>query len=118
MTKIVTDAELQDELAAVIDWVRSRREEVIVESRPGTPDLVIAPYSEFVQLNDELTKLREQERRRAAGDEVRAIGARAAARNQDLTPEQVEELADRFSHEFVEELLTAGKIRFEVPPTA
>ncbi len=44
---------------------------------------------------------------------LRTLRQGATNRNEDLSDEDIAELADRFSREFGEELLAAGKIRFE-----
>ena len=111
MPKTVTATEAKNRLGALVEWVVSRQEEVIVESR-GEPTAVIMSFAEYRQV---LT-LREQERRRTVLARLEALHERQMARNQDLTPEQGDALADRFAREFVDDMVAQGKIRFETVP--
>ena len=53
------------------------------------------------------------EKRANALNTLRRIQANYDGRNDDLTEEQVEELANRFAHEFIDDLVAEGKISFE-----
>lgn len=88
-------------------WVQEHHDEVVVE-RHGAPSVVIMPFAEY----EAMQTLKESVRRREALDRLRALRDESLARNQDLTPEEADALADRFSHEFIEDLVREGKIRF------
>ena len=111
MPKTVTASEAKNDVDAIFDWAESHGDEVIVE-RQGTPRLVIMPYAEFAAL----AELRERERRRDAWQRLEAIRLRVQERNQDLTEEEADALADRFAREFVEDLIAEGKIHYDLPP--
>lgn len=107
-TKRLSASETKRRLGEVISNVANGGAEIIVENH-GQPRAAIIPIGAYEQFQ----RLREQERRAKVLEEIQAIGERARQRNQDLTPEQAEELADRFMREVISERAAVGKIRFE-----
>ena len=81
---------------------------MIVESH-GKPKVAVISYDRF----EKLQELEEQARRAWAMEQLRQLEERIDNRNSDLTDEQIEELADRFSREFVDDLFTEGKVVFK-----
>jgi len=108
MPRTVTATEAKNRFGSIVEWVREHNDEVIVQSR-GEPSAVIISASEY----EKLKSLREEARRREALERLRRIRKESLARNLDLTPEEGEALADRFAHEFFEDLAREGKIRFQ-----
>ena len=108
MPKTVSSTEAKNRLGAIIGWVLQHNDEVIVESR-GEPKVVVIPFEEY----EELKELKEQARRREALEALRRLRQTVLERNRDLTPEEADALADRFSREVVEDLAREGKIEFE-----
>lgn len=108
MPKTVSATEAKNGLAALIGWVSRNRDEVIVESH-GEPVAAIISYAEY----ESLKELREQARRRAALESLRGLRRRTLAKNADLTDEEADALADRFSHDLVDDLAARGLVRFE-----
>lgn len=108
MPRTISATEVKNRLGAVVNWVLENQDEVIVESR-GEATVVIMPYGQY----EKIMNLKEQQRRSEVLDRLRALRERSLARNQDLTPEEGDALADRFSHEIVEKLIEEGKVRFE-----
>lgn len=108
MTKTVTTTEAKAKLSALLGWVREHRDAVIVENR-GEPSAVILPYPHY----EELQRLREQQRRRDALVQLRRLRDKVSERNQDLTQEQVEAIAEEVSRDVVQGLIDKGKVRFE-----
>lgn len=76
-----------------------------MESR-GKPKAVIMSISAY----EEVQELREQKRRADALEQLRALHARVAARNQDLTEDEAMEIADRLSHEMIDDMAARGDI--------
>ena len=108
MPRTVSASEAKNKLGSLMGWVRETHDEVIIESH-GEPRVVIMSFTEY-----EMTRqLREQKRRGDALERMRQLQREVSARNADLAPEQVEELADRFSRDFVDDLAKEGKIKFE-----
>lgn len=108
MPKQVSATEAKNRLGALIGWVSKNREEVIVASH-GEPTAVIISFAEY----EGLKVLREKARREAALASLRDLRGRTLAQNADLDPDEADALADRFSRDFVEDLVKAGRVRFE-----
>jgi len=62
---------------------------------------------------EKVKEAKEKERRHEALETLRAIRERQLERNRDLTEEEADALADRFSHELIDDLAKEGKIRVE-----
>ena len=107
MPKTVSATEAKNRLGSLMQWVVEQQDEVIVENH-GAPNVVIMTVAEY----EKLQALKEKARREEVLREIRALREQVLARNRDLTPEEADELADRFSREFVEDLVKEGKIRF------
>jgi prevent-host-death family protein len=108
MIKTLSSNEAKQRWGAVMDTVSRGENEVIVESH-GKPKVAVISYEEF----ETFQELRKKQRQQQALRELRLIGDLIGDRNNDLTEEQVAELADRFSHEFILDLAREGKIHFE-----
>ncbi|MDQ6693585.1 MAG: type II toxin-antitoxin system Phd/YefM family antitoxin [Chloroflexota bacterium] len=108
MPRTVSASEVKNKLGSVVNWVLQNQDDVIVESR-GEPTVVIMPYTEY----EKVKSLKEPERRKQALERLRKLRAEVLAVNQDLTPEEGDALADRFTREVIDDLVKEGKIRFE-----
>ncbi|HET8628206.1 MAG TPA: type II toxin-antitoxin system Phd/YefM family antitoxin [Thermomicrobiales bacterium] len=108
MPKTVSASEAKNRLGALIGWVREHRDAVIVENH-GQPRVVIPPIEEYADYE----ALKEQRRRQEALATMHRLQAEVSARNSDLTPEQADELADRFVREVIDDMIAEGKIRYE-----
>lgn len=108
MPKTVSASEAKNRLGAVLSWVQDNQDEVIIESH-GEPAVVVMSIAEY----EKVKILKEQERRTQALEQLRRLRSEVQARNKDLTPEEGDALADRFSHEIVEDMVSEGKIRYE-----
>lgn len=107
MPKTVSASEAKNRLGALIGWVVQHKDEVIVESR-GEPKVVVMPFAEYEQLK----KVKEQIRRREALAKLEELQNRVRARNQDLSEEEADALADRFVRDVIDDMVKEGKIRF------
>lgn len=101
--------EAKAHLDSLLDQSNDRFDDIIVE-RDGEPRAVIVSFAEY-QAVAELRQARHQEQ---VISELEQIRASVAARNEDLTAEQVDDLANRFSREMFEDLEREGRIRFHV----
>jgi prevent-host-death family protein len=108
MPKAVPTREAQNALSSLIGWVQEHHDQVIIENR-GKPTAVLIAFEEYEQLQ----AFKEQQRRRAVWEQLRALQARVAARNTDLSEEEAEVLADEVSREAMEALIEQGRVRFE-----
>ena len=92
----------------MLDWAIKNQDGVIVESR-GRPKAVILSYAEY----ETYLSMREKEQRRAALQRLEELAAVVQARNQDLQPDEAEQLADEISRETIERMVEAGKVSFK-----
>jgi len=108
MPRAVSATEAKNTFGSVVSWVTEHDDEVIVE-RQGRPYAVIMSFEEY----EKVQELREQKRRQEAWETLERLRKTISARNSDMTPEQIEEFADRATREAVESLIRKGKIRFQ-----
>jgi len=107
MPKMVSATEAKNRLGALFSWIQDNHDTVIVESR-GEPTAVIMSYSEY----EKIQALQEQARRQEIWERMEALRREISARNQDLTEEAAEELADRFTRDVIDDMVREGKITF------
>lgn len=108
VTKTVSANEAKNRLGSLLGYVSEEGGEVVVESH-GKPKAVIMSISAY----EEVQELREQRRRADALEQLRTLHARVAIRNQDLTEDEAIEIADKLSHELVDDMAERGDITFE-----
>ncbi len=106
-TRTVSSNEAKQHWGAMMK-AASEGEAVIVESH-GTPKAVVISPEAF----EELREARERARREEAIAWLREYEASYDGRNDDLTDEEIEELANRAAHEIFDELAAEGKLVFE-----
>lgn len=107
-TRTISSNDAKQNWGSVIGSVSAGEDEVIVESH-GKPKVVVISFEEYKSVQE----LREKQRRADLLARFRNLSERIGQRNEDLSEERIEELADRFSHEFYEDLAREGKIHFE-----
>ncbi len=108
MTRMISATEAKAKLSSLMDWAVKNRDEVIVQSR-GNPKAVIISYDAYEQYKE----LEEQARRKKALAQLEALATQIQARNQDLTAEDADALADRFTREVIAEMVSEGKIQYQ-----
>lgn len=109
MPKTVTASEAKNRLGAVLSWVQTNQDEVIIESR-GEPAVVIMSYTEY----EKVKQLKEAQRRKDALQRLRVLREDVRGRNQDITTdEQALQVADQISREIMNDLVKKGKVSFE-----
>ncbi|MBA2277217.1 MAG: type II toxin-antitoxin system Phd/YefM family antitoxin [Chloroflexia bacterium] len=108
MPKTVAANEAKNRLGALLAYVSEEGDEVIVENH-GKPKAVIMSIYAY----QEVEVLREKQRRADILDRLRALREEVRARNQDLTEDQANALAVRFSREMIDDLAAEGKLVFE-----
>ncbi|MBA3275782.1 MAG: type II toxin-antitoxin system prevent-host-death family antitoxin [Chloroflexia bacterium] len=106
--KTMSSNEVKQRWGSVMSTAKETDNAVIVESH-GTPLVAVISFGRF----EKLREFEKREQRERALKTLREIEARYDGRNDDLTEEEIEELADRFSREFVDELVAEGKVVFE-----
>jgi prevent-host-death family protein len=108
MPKTVSAREAKNKFGSVVSWVLENHDEVIVENR-GSPTVVIMTYSEYERVQE----LKEHERRRQVIERLRKLRDQVMVRNEDLTPDEGDALADEIARNAVNSLVEKGKVRFE-----
>ena len=108
MPRAVSADEAKTHLGELLDYVGEHDDGVIVERR-GEPAAVLLSIASY----EEVQAWREQQRRDAAVARLKAIQERTSERNQDLTEEDAIALADRLSHELIDDMARRGEIEFE-----
>lgn len=104
MSKTVSAHDAKNHFSSLLDAVTEGSEEVIVE-RHGRPRAVLISYDAYQQVQ----AAREQQRRAALAEELRALQERISARNQDLTEEESIALAIEVSDEIIEDLMARDR---------
>ena len=109
-TKTLPASTVQNNFGAIVKQVRQGKyKEIIVENR-GEPIVAIVDMEELQAMRE----FREQEKRKEALQELRALRDKIQTRNKgQLTDEEVDEIADRFGRDIVDDLEKEGKVRFE-----
>ena len=107
MVRTISATEAKVNFGSVTRQVIDSDEPVIVESH-GTPTVAIVP-AEHV---DRLRELEEERRRREILERMRQLRARVRAKNQDLTDEQAEQIADQIVRDAVDALYEKGIVRY------
>jgi prevent-host-death family protein len=108
MSKTISANDAKNRLGTWLALVNDSHEEVIIE-RHGKPRAVIMSFTEF----EKVKELRERARRAEAVRDLRSLQEEVSSRNRDLTEEQIEDIADRFSHDIIDDIVADGKITFE-----
>ncbi len=108
MPRTISVSEAKNQLSAVLDWAVDNCDEVIIESR-GEPKAIIVPYGAY----QEFLALREQARRQKALRELELLAEQIWAQMDDLSEDEVEQLAGEISHETMERMIKEGKVRFQ-----
>ena len=107
-SKTITADEAKNYLDDWIALVNDDDTEIIIE-RHGKPKAVIMSFESFEEVKD----LREKQRRAEAVRDLRALQEEISSHNRDLTEEQIDEIANRFSHDIIDDMVADGKITFE-----
>lgn len=108
MPRTVSAKEAKNRFGSVVSWVVDNYDEVIIENR-GVPVVVIIPYGEYEQVQE----IKEQQRRHQAIERLRELRDAIRSRNQDLTPEEGDALADEIARDAANSLVAKGKVRFD-----
>lgn len=108
MSKTISANEAKNRLGTWIALVNDDDTEIIIE-RHGKPKAVIMSFESFEEVKD----LREKQRRAEAVRDLRALQEEISSHNRDLTEEQIDEIANHFSHDIIDDMVADGKITFE-----
>jgi prevent-host-death family protein len=107
MSKTISATAAKSNFGAVVESVVEGGEQVIVENR-GEPVAAIVSIADIADLE----RLRKEERRRQAIEEIKRIRAEVQAQNADLTEAEAQEFITRVIDDAMASLIAKGKIRF------
>lgn len=107
MVRTISATEAKVNFGSVVRQVRSDDEPVIVENH-GQPFVAIVPVEKL----DRLAELEDQERRRVALERIRKLQETIATRNQDLSAEEADTIADQLVTAAVNALFDKGIVRY------
>jgi len=108
MPRTVSASQAKTQFGSIIKWAIDAKDNVIIESY-GQPKAVIVPFEAYEQM----VELQEKARREEALIRLERLRKEVRAGNRDLTEEQADSLADRFSGEVIGEMADEGKISYE-----
>jgi prevent-host-death family protein len=108
MTLNVSTSEAKAKLSSFLQQVVGNREEVIIENR-GAPQAVLISYGSYEQYST----WRDQNRRQRALEELQELADSIQSRNQNLSETEADEMADRLSHDVIDEMVADGKINYD-----
>jgi prevent-host-death family protein len=104
----ITATEAKNTLGSILDRVQSGDEAVVIE-RHGRPEAVVIGYEHYEVIQAMLRKDRTEKTWR----DLRKRAAALRERNQDLSEEEVETLADEISRETVAHLIAERKSEYK-----
>lgn len=99
MPKTVSASEAKNRFGSMVEWAIKNQDEVIIQSY-GEPRAVLVPFEAYQRV----LELREQARRREALERLEQLRETIQARNRDLSGEEADALADRFTREVIGEM--------------
>ena len=109
MPKYVSATEAKINLGSMMEWTVAESDEVIIETR-GKAKAVLVSYPFYQQM----LAIKETLRREKALLDLEALAKSVQKKNKDLSPEEANELSDRFVGEVVREMIAEGKIAYNV----
>lgn len=101
-------SETRQQLSTFLRLVKGDGEDVLIQSR-GKAEAVIIPFEDYKLLQD----AREKRRRRQAIEELKQIALEVGARNEAMSRNDAEEIADQITKEAVRNLIDQGKVTFQ-----
>jgi prevent-host-death family protein len=106
MPRTITATEAKNRLGAYLRAVADDDEEIVIENH-GRPQAVLVPYESYRTILDE----RDRNRRLEAVARLEALAARVRTRNDDLTEEQADELAQEIRDLALTQMMERDSIR-------
>ena len=103
MKRTVSASEAQNNFGAIVQWAEKNQADVVVERR-GKPAAVIISYEVY----EDLTALRERDRKRKALEELQELRQEVQRRNPDLTAEEAYRAAG-FSEQVIQETIRSDE---------
>jgi prevent-host-death family protein len=108
MTLHVSISEAKARLSRFVERAAEENQQIIIESH-GNPKAVLIPYSDYEQF----AAWQETQRRQQALAQLQQLTRQIRARNQDLSLEAGEALADRYARDVIEEMIAEDKVNYD-----
>ncbi len=109
-TKTLPASQVKYNFGAIVGQVQSGEYKAVIVENRGKPMVAIVAVGEL----EAMKEFREREKQKEALARLRKVRAEVQAKMKvKLSEKQVEDIANRFSRELVEDLEKEGKIRFE-----
>jgi prevent-host-death family protein len=106
--KAVSVSEAREQFSSFINWTTQNQDDVIIQNR-GQAKAVLIPYADYRLLQI----AREQQRKKEAIEELKQIAQAVRSRNQIMTSNEAERVADEVTREAIDSLMAQGKVIFE-----
>ncbi len=106
--KAVSVSEAREQFSSFINWIAQNQDDVIIQKR-GQAKAVLIPYIDYRLLQT----AREQQRKKEAIAELKQIAQEVRSRNQTMTPDEAEQIADEVTREAIASLMAQEKVVFE-----
>jgi len=108
-TKVLSASQVKNSFGALVKQVYTGKLTEVVIQNHGQEVAALIGRDELAAIR----KLREEEKRRKALEDIREVRASVQANlKEPLTDEEVDTIAERFSRELIEDMVKEGKIRF------
>ena len=106
--KRVSISEAREQFSTFVKMANEGKYDVVIQNR-GRPEAVLIPYADYEMLKE----AREIERRKKAIQALKQIAQEVGERNQDLSVQDVEQLADEVTREAIDNLVQQGNVTFQ-----
>lgn len=109
MARSISTSEAKANLNSYMDWAAENHEGVVIQRR-GNPKAVLIAYSDY----QKFIEWQEEYRRQSALEELQQLAAEIHfQKNEDLSSEESEEIAERFVRETIEQMIADGKVVYD-----
>jgi prevent-host-death family protein len=107
MPRVITATEAKNRLGAYLRAAADDNEDIVIEVH-GRPQAVLVPYDAYRSIMEE----RDRKRRHEAVDRLIALANRVRARNEDLSEERANAIAQEIRDLAIESVIERDGIRF------
>ena len=106
MTKTVSATEAKNTFGAILKYLETTEEEVIIENR-GVPTAVVVSIDRF----REIEELEERAKRQQALEDFRKLRTEIAGQNEDMSTTEAQEFAKQLSDEIMENVVAKHQVK-------
>jgi prevent-host-death family protein len=110
--KTVSATEAKNRLGSFLGTVARGEDDVVIETH-GKPTAVLISYEAY----RELREIQDRQRRREAMEALRQLQTEVRARNQDLSSEEADAIADEIADEAMARVVARARLLWEKQTT-